>query len=379
MPSLTFRALLVSTGALLLLSACNSTGAVPPQATASLGALETGAGAAASPADTTSILKLLNKDVVIGSTVDPKNGDEGPRALSQAPIKYGEMKKGQLLVCNFDDSSGAAGKGTTLELLDPTAGSKPATFYQSSDIEGCDGSAITTGDQVYATGFTSKDMVHVNQDGKGKKTYTDVDPLGDADAPPIYLYSAEYIFSGNDQTGDVGSLSLGGYGTLNFVNVITGFAVNKKPGWSALGPSGFSYKVKSDTLYVVDGDCNAIVAVSGASSLLKPGEIVVGKGCKTFKCKFPKTSCGKVVLAGKPLDAPEAETMLPNGNLIVANTAGGNTLVELTPAGQVLDTKVVDKSKTQGIFGLLAIGTKDSDTALFYTDTNDNSVHELEQ
>ena len=54
-----------------------------------------------------------------------------------------------------------------------------------------------------------------------------------------------------------------------------------------------------------------------------------------------------------------------------------NTLVELTPAGDVLDTKVVDKNKTAGIFGLYAIGKTDSDTALFYTDSNDNNLHEL--
>jgi hypothetical protein len=51
----------------------------------------------------------------------------------------------------------------------------------------------------------------------------------------------------------------------------------------------------------------------------------------------------------------------------------------MTPTGQVLDTTVVDKSKTSGIFGLAAIGTKDSNTALFYTDTNTNTLHELEQ
>jgi hypothetical protein len=376
MSSFTFRALFACAGALLAVSACNGGGAVPPQAAASQGASAVNA---ASPADTTSILKLLKKDVVIGSTVDPKNGDEGPRGISLAATSYGKIKKGQLMVCNFEDSSGGAGNGTTIELLDAAAGSKPATFYQSSDIAGCDGAAITSGDQVYATGFASKDMVWINQSGQGKKTYTNVDPLGDADAPPIYLYSPEYVFTGNDQTGDVGSLSLGSYGTLKFLDVITGFAVNKKSGWSALGPSGFSYKKKIDTLYVVDGACNAIVAIKGAGNLLEKGEIVVGKDCKTFKCKYPKSSCGSVVLSGTPLDAPEAEAILPNGNLIVANTAGGNTLVELTPSGQVLDTKVVDTSKTQGIFGLLATGTADNNTALFYTDTNDNSLHELEQ
>ncbi|MFY9718308.1 MAG: hypothetical protein WAK16_01580, partial [Candidatus Cybelea sp.] len=294
---------------------------------------------------------------------------------------YGKLKKGDLLVCNFDDSSGKAGEGTTIEVLDPKAGSKPVTFAQSSDIKGCDGDAITTGNQVYATGLTSGEMVWINEKGQSKKTYTNglVAPLGNAEAPPIYLYSAEYIFGGDAQTGDVSSLSLGAYGTHKLLDVITHFAVNKKPGWKALGPTGFSYKKKIDTLYVVDGACNVVVSVNSASALLQTGEIVVQKGCKTFKCKYPKTSCGKVVLSGKPLDAPEAEAILPNGNLIVANTAGGNTLVEVTPTGQVLDTKVVDKSKGQGVFGLMAIGTNDGNTALFYTDTNDNSLHELEQ
>ena len=56
-----------------------------------------------------------------------------------------------------------------------------------------------------------------------------------------------------------------------------------------------------------------------------------------------------------------------------------NTLVELTPTGQILDTRVVDKSSAQSVFGLVATGTSDSNTALFFTDTHDNDVHELER
>jgi hypothetical protein len=84
-----------------------------------------------------------------------------------------------------------------------------------------------------------------------------------------------------------------------------------------------------------------------------------------------------VVLSGKPLAAPVTDTVLPNGNLIVANT-GSNELVEMTPTGKVLDTKVVDTNKTAGIFGLLATGTNDTNTVLFYTDANTNTVQELE-
>ncbi|MGA8099577.1 MAG: hypothetical protein WB810_13070 [Candidatus Cybelea sp.] len=61
----------------------------------------------------------------------------------------------------------------------------------------------------------------------------------------------------------------------------------------------------------------------------------------------------------------------------MANTHG-NTLVELTTSGKVLATKVVDKSKNAAIFGLHAIGSNDGNTAIYYTDTNDNSLHELE-
>ena len=88
---------------------------------------------AAAPADTTSILKLLKKDVTIGSTVDPTNGDMGPRAVTVVQYDFGKLKKGQLLVCNFENSSGTAGDGTTIEQFDPAPNSKPTTFLQNGD------------------------------------------------------------------------------------------------------------------------------------------------------------------------------------------------------------------------------------------------------
>jgi hypothetical protein len=113
---------------------------------------------------------------------------------------------------------------------------------------------------------------------------------------------------------------------------------------------------------------------------LDKDEIVVKPGGKTFSCKYPKTTCASLVYSGSPLNAPMASALLPNGNLVVANTQGtANTLVELTPAGQVLDTKVIDTSSTQGVFGLAASGTNDSNTVIYFTDTNSNNVQELEQ
>jgi hypothetical protein len=311
----------------------------------------------------------------------------GPRALSLVPANFG-LKKGQVLVCNFDDSAGTAGKGTTIEVLDPDPHSKPVTFTQSTKIEGCDGDAITATNQVYGAGLLSGLVSRFDQTGKLEKSHgSPIEvPFADADAFCGELYAPDDLYVGDSKTGAIIKLAfpVSSSAHAQVIQVISGFGINKGSGWSVLGPSGMQYDSKktgsrcNDTLYIVDGVDNTVIAVSNASNLLLKDEIIVQPGGKTFKCAHAKRTCATLVYSGSPLNAPVASALLPNGNLIVANT-GNNRLVEMTPTGKVLDTKVVDKSKTPGIFGLAAIGTKDSNTALFYTDTNTNTLHELEQ
>jgi hypothetical protein len=383
------QAALLLVGALLTTPACGGGGAVPSSSYNALGAqrLLNTMGNAALPEDTTSILKKLKKNVVIGSTIDPKNGDKGPSGISVVPSSYSKLKKGQILLCDFENKAGDAGKGISVEVLDPTPGSKPATFAQNTKIEGCrDVSISPANDDVYASGFTSGVVAQFSPSGKLTQTWGH--PLSE----PFYLvdgacvggasqcgYSAEYIFASDAKTGGLVSFSVNDYGNPTPTEIVSGFAVNKKSGWSAYGPSGLAFmSPKEGTLFLVDGPDNTVVSINDVTELLVPSEIVVKKGGKTFKCKYPKTSCAKLIKAGAPLDAPVAMTRLPNGNLVVAN-AHGNSLVELTTSGQVLATKVVDKSKTAGVFGLYAIGTNDSNTAIYYTDVNDNSLHKLER
>jgi hypothetical protein len=335
------------------------------------------------PADRTSILKGLKKEVVIGSTVDPGNGDRAPRAVSIVSASKGVLKAGQLLVCNFDDKAGTAGNGTTIEVLDARPGSKPARFVQSSSAKGCDGDAFTHSFDIFGAGLTAPAVVEFSSKGKILKTYSGSlfkAPFSDTFATAHGTLAPAYLFSSDAQAGSIVSISEGFYGNGEALQVAEGFAVNKAGPASALGPSGLQYSKSLDTLYIVDGVTNTVVAFEHASNLLEPDEIVVNANGKTFKCKHKAVTCGELVYAGSPLNAPIASALLPNGNLVIANTAGkANTLVELTPTGQVLDTKVVDKSSAQGVFGLTAVGTTDSNTALFFTDTNDNSVHELER
>src|SRR5579862_2483073 len=131
----------------LTAAACGGNGAVPSaQSGAPYGVAQGGADSAVPLADNTSILKKLKKDVVIGSTVDPGNGDTGPHSVSIVQSTYG-LKKGQVITCNFANSGGTAGQGTTVDVLNPKVGSKPSTFVQSSKIEGCTGAATTLGNE----------------------------------------------------------------------------------------------------------------------------------------------------------------------------------------------------------------------------------------
>jgi hypothetical protein len=372
-----YRRTVVAALALVAVPACR--GAAPSAFGPSAPVTAQGYRGAASPDDGTSILNKLTKDVLIGSTVDPKNGDTGPWAVYRVRSNYG-LKKGQLLVCNFADAAGAPGKGTTVEVFNPQPNSKPAQFVQNGKVEGCDGDGLSSGNQLYAAGQTSKVVAWFNQKGKYKKTYGPPiqQPLSDGDVYNPNAYSTEYLFVGDAKTGGVVNFAIGGYGNPKEVQVVSGFAVSGS-GWTALGPSGMNYSKTKDVLYIVDGVTNTVISVSHPGSLLEKNEIVVQPGGKTFKCLYKRDTCAKLVYAGSPLDAPLASTLLPNGNLIVANTQGGNTLVEFTPGGQVLATKVIDQSQNPGIFGLLAVGSGDNNTALFYTDANSNELHELEQ
>jgi hypothetical protein len=332
-------------------------------------------------------LKRLTKDVEIGSTVDSKNGDMGPRAITLVRSTFG-LKKGQLLVCNFDDSAGTAGKGSTIEVFNPKPNSKPVTFTQNTKVEGCVGNAITAANQVFGAGMLSRLVSQFTQIGQLKKSYgfpIQV-PFANADAFCGLPYAPEDIYVADSKTGSIVKMSFISVrgGKVKMTQVITGFGINNGSGWSVLGPSGIQYdshrtgSLCNDTLYIVDGVDNTVVAVSTASNLLQKDEIVVQPGGKKFTCVHPTATCAKLVYSGSPLNAPEAAALLPNGNLVVANTKGGNKLVELTPTGQVLATKTIDTSPTAHVFGLVATGTTDSDTVLFYTDTKTNTLQELE-
>lgn len=328
--------------------------------------------------DDTSILKLLTKQVVIGSTVDPKFGQLNPYGLTVAPSTAGDFTKGDLVVCNFNDKKNVQGTGFTVVALHPKPGSKPLLVSSSRTLLGCAALALSPSDDIWASSFVANDVPIISASGKsegnikGKPFYH---PWGQVYAQPR---SGSPVFYVSDAgAGTIVRINLGSKFTYDVI--AKGFAVNHgKPG-SIFAPAGLAYDPSVDTLYIVDGTNDTVVAFDNVTTI-KSGGIVVEKGGKTFK--GPSAGDAKLVYSGSPLDGPISSALLPNGNLVIGNTSnpsGQNVMVEMTPSGKILDTRNVDKGAAGALFGIVATGTDDSNAKIYFNDDNDNNLQVLER
>jgi hypothetical protein len=330
------------------------------------------------PDDSTSVLKLLKKQVVIGSTSDPKLKQLNPYGLTVAPATAGDFTAGDLVVCNFNAKNNVQGTGYTIVALHPKPGSKPLLVSDSKTLRGCASLALSPSDDIWAAAFSADDNPVISAAGKLEVNIKGKDfdhPWGQVYAQP--KGGSPVFYETNAGVGTVVRINLGSKFTYDVI--AKGFAVNHgKPG-SIFAPAGLSYDASNDTLYITDGTNNTVVAFSKVTKI-PAGGIIVEPGGKTFK--GPSASHARLVLAGTPLDGPISSTLLFNGNLVVGNTSnpsGQNLMVELTPAGKVLDVRNVDKGAAGALFGIVATGTSANDTKVYFNDDNDNNLQVLER
>jgi hypothetical protein len=325
----------------------------------------------------TSILKQLDKQVIIGSTVDPVSGAQNPYGLTVAPITAGNLTKGDLVACDFNAKSNVQGTGQSIIALHPVPKSKPAHLTTLKPLTGCDALALDVDDTIWASVMVANDNPVIRSNGKligNIKGKPFNQPWGQILARQK---SRSAFYETNAGDGSVVRINLGTKFTFDVI--ATGFPVNHgKPG-TALAPSGLAYDAKIDTLYFADGMNNTIVAFSSVSKIPKGGIIAINNG---MKFKGPWARYARVVFAGAPLNGPISTALLPNGNLVVGNTldpTGKNLLIEISSAGKVLAARNVDKGAAGAIFGLVATGSTALNTKVYFNDDNDNSVWVLEQ
>jgi hypothetical protein len=368
------RPLAIAAAAAVILSACSQTGTMPSMQS-------NGASAAsdASPNTGSSILKMLKKQVVIGSTIDPKFHQVNPYGLSVAPSTNGDFTQGDLAVCNFNDKANVQGTGYTIVALHPMPGSKPRLVdADRKTLDGCDALALAGDDTIWAAAFSSNDNPVISSSGKLVQNIKNSNfdrPFGQIYAQPTSGSPAFY--ASNAGNGTIVRVNLGS--TFTYDVIAKGFAVNHgKPG-SIFGPSGLAYNPSGDKLYIVDGTNNTVVVFSNVSSI-PAGGIVVGKDGKSFS--GPYADDASLLYSGSPLNGPISSALLANGNIVVGNTtnpSGQNIMVEISPSGQLMATRNVDKGAPGAIFGMVATGSSADDTKLYFNDDNSNNLQVLER
>jgi hypothetical protein len=159
-----------------------------------------------SPDAARSVLKFLTRQIVIGSTIDPLNGDRNPYGLSidASPRLHGPPTN-NLYACNFNSQANVPGKGTTLITLAPKPGSKPKRYIQNNSLLGCAAVANAPGPSVWAAAFGAMSETHVYKRHL-QKAYAGgsyVNPFGTIFASGGGLYPYTAIFASDATTGSI--------------------------------------------------------------------------------------------------------------------------------------------------------------------------------
>jgi DNA-binding beta-propeller fold protein YncE len=307
----------------------------------------------------------------IVSTVPP-NGDGNPYGVAFVPPGFregGPLAPGDILVSNFNSSSGVQGTGTTIVNVAP--GGKVSVFFQ-----GQTGLGLTTALGVLRAGFVlvgnvpapsgtaeQGSLLVIDRFGHLVTTLANATSLdGSWDLTVNDLGDFAQIFVSNVLNGTVTRFNVflggGNFHLLGAAQIAHGYAFAPNSAAVVVGPTGLAFNPFDGVLYVASTDDNAIFAIPFAA--------------------FTNQDANKGVLVYQDnthLHGPLGLALAPNGNLITANGdavfAGGtqNELVEFTPQGKFVAQFQVDPGPAGAAFGLAITGFGDN---IRFAAVNDN-------
>ena len=329
----------------------------------------------------------------IGSTADPINMDGNPYGLAIAPATAGLITQGDLIVCNFNNSPGAQGAGTTIVGLHPVAGATPYRIAQSANLQGCDALTMLPDDSISAAAFQANQNALVTAAGVVNTPFsadTFAQPWGEAyvaasGSNPAALYVSNF-------NGSIDRITLSGDAQTAFTEIASGFCGSGVAG-AIYAPSGLTYDPSIDTLYIVDTSSNSVVAFAGVSTIGADGVVVNGQ-CQSVAAPptpaptftGPSATSARVVATGGAFFTPLSAALLSNGDLIVADadvnigTQTPNLVFEISPVlpgGFVGAPVQLDTGASGALFGIVATVDAQMNQIVYFNDDNNTAVMEL--
>jgi hypothetical protein len=346
-----------------------------------------------SDADGRAFLDRLDVVNQIASTV-PENGDVNPYGIAVVPRSVGMLKRGQILVSNFNNDlnppSGQQGTGKTIVQISPDGSvSLFAQIDPAAIAAECPGGVgLTTALVVLRRGWvivgnlpttdgTSATMrpgclIVLDSHGHVVETLQGGDIAGPWDMTALDEENQAWLFVTNVLNGDVANGSPPpidegtvvriplqvpkqgeGMPTAGPMTVIgSGFPETADPAALVIGPTGLGL-AKNGTLYVADTFDNQIVAIPDALT------------------RQTTAFTGVTVTVNGALMSPLGLTIAPNGHIITANAGDGN-LVETTPKGQQVAVKTVDT--VTGAGSLFGLAIAPDEEGVYFVDDGDNTL-----
>jgi hypothetical protein len=297
------------------------------------------------------------------STVPP-NGDANPYGVAFVPHDFhnggGPLQPGDILVSNFNNSSGAQGTGTTIVRIG--ADGSFSTFFTTPNATlGGPGTGLSTALAVLKKGFvivgsvpsadgtiaTSTPGSLLVIDNKGHLLSMISDPLingpwdmtVDDDGDNVTAFVSN-VFAGTVLRLDLHLVS-NGVRVMKKTVIASGYQHRGDAVAFAVGPTGLVYEQSHDVLFVASTEDNAVYAVQNAAKATG------------------SNGTGSIIYSDAThLHGPLGMTLAPNGHFLVANSDVINSdpnqpseIVEFTSTGQFVTQLSVDPNQG-GSFGL---------------------------
>jgi hypothetical protein len=323
------------------------------------------------------------------STTVPGNGDVNPYGIDVVDHTVGALKRGNIVVSNFNNSSNLQGTGTTIVEIAPDGTSKLFAQIDAAHLPGaCPGGVgLTTALVVLHKGWVivgslpttdgtagtaqAGCLLVLDRNGKVVETISgpsingpwDMTARDDEDSAQIYVANVlNGTVAGGGSEVDQGTVvridlkvpDKGMPSVRSITTIGSGFPEKTDPAALVIGPTGLALS-HNGTLYVADTILNRIAAIGSADR------------------RKTSAGIGKTVSQNGALNGPLGLTLAPNGDIIAANAGDGN-LVEVTPHGDQVAVKTVEAAGAGSLFGLVAAP---NDNGVYFVDDATNALNLL--
>ncbi len=340
-----------------------------------------------------SVLNRLHQVNVVASTV-PANGDVNPYGIVRVPVTTGKLKRGHILISNFNNSANLQGTGSTIVDVAPDGTVGLFAQIDAASLPGpCPGGvglttalvalrsgwvivgSLPTTDGSAATAQAGCLLV-IDRNGKVVQTISGGVINGPWDATAFDGGELAAIFVTNVLNGTVAAngnvvnegtvvrlilrFEKGQNPKLLSTTVIgSGFPERTDAAALVIGPTGLALDGDGDVLYINDSLDNRIAAIRRPLS------------------RKSDASTGATLFQGGALNDPLGLARAVDGHLIAANGDDGN-LVEIIRSGAQVATKLVDSSGTPAGAGAL-FGVLVTPNRVFFVDDATNTLNVLEK